>query len=170
MSAMSTLAPAQLDPDHRATAAPSGSASAVLVASRFVYPALRQTRYDVGNIAYFLLCILMALGLCLMWGYCGMLSFGQTAFFGIAGYGYGVIADQPRRQPTAAARRARARASLVAALLALRARLFHVLRPRPRRVRRHRHLSVTLVLETFLRQTAGPEWRIGAAGSAASTA
>ena len=34
----------------------------------------------------------MALGLCLMWGYGGMLSFGQTFFFGLAGYAYGVIA------------------------------------------------------------------------------
>ena len=33
----------------------------------------------------------MALGLCLIWGYGGALSFGQTAFFGIAGYAYGVI-------------------------------------------------------------------------------
>ena len=48
--------------------------------------------YDVGNFAYFLIWIFMALGLCLMWGYGGMLSFGQTLFFGIAGYGYGVLA------------------------------------------------------------------------------
>ena len=34
----------------------------------------------------------MALGLCIIWGYGGALSFGQTAFFGLAGYGYGVIA------------------------------------------------------------------------------
>src|SRR5207244_12269937 len=34
----------------------------------------------------------MALGLCLMWGYGGMLSFGQTLFFGISGYAYGVLA------------------------------------------------------------------------------
>ena len=34
----------------------------------------------------------MALGLCLIWGYGGMLSFGQTFFFGIAGYAYGVLA------------------------------------------------------------------------------
>ena len=34
----------------------------------------------------------MALGLSLIWGYGGMLSFGQTFFFGIAGYSYGVLA------------------------------------------------------------------------------
>ena len=48
--------------------------------------------YDVGNFSYFLIWIFMALGLCLMWGYGGMLSFGQTLFFGIAGYAYGVLA------------------------------------------------------------------------------
>ena len=30
-------------------------------------------------------------GLCLLWGYCGILSFGQVAYFGIAGYLYGII-------------------------------------------------------------------------------
>ena len=34
----------------------------------------------------------MALGLCLLWGYCGIVSFGQVAYFGIAGYVYGIIA------------------------------------------------------------------------------
>ena len=31
-------------------------------------------------------------GLCLLWGYCGVLSFGQVAYVGIAGYVYGIIA------------------------------------------------------------------------------
>src|SRR6201995_495301 len=56
-----------------------------------IYPVFADP-YDVGNFAYFLIWVFMALGLCLMWGYGGMLSFGQTLFFGIAGYGYGVIA------------------------------------------------------------------------------
>ena len=38
-----------------------------------------------------LIFMLMALGLSLIWGYGGMFSFGQTAFFGVAGYSYGVI-------------------------------------------------------------------------------
>src|SRR4249919_2523218 len=48
--------------------------------------------YTVGNLAYFGVWVFMALGLGLLWGYGGMLSFGQTAFFGLAGYAYGVIA------------------------------------------------------------------------------
>ena len=47
--------------------------------------------FIVSNLAYFLLWTFMALGLSLIWGYAGILSFGQTAFFGLAGYGYGVI-------------------------------------------------------------------------------
>ena len=50
------------------------------------------TPYDVGNFAYFFIWLFMALGLCLMWGYGGIMSFGQTFFFGLAGYAYGVIA------------------------------------------------------------------------------
>lgn len=56
-----------------------------------VYP-MWADPYDVGNSAYFAIWIFMALGLSLMWGYAGIMSFGQTAFFGLAGYGYGVIA------------------------------------------------------------------------------
>ena len=61
----------------------------VLVAAA-VYP-LFSDPYDVGNVAYFLLWVFMALGLCLMWGYGGLLSFAQTFFFGIGGYGYGIL-------------------------------------------------------------------------------
>src|SRR5436305_2773478 len=62
-----------------------------VLAMALAYPIFADS-YDVGNFAYFLIWIFMALGLCLMWGYGGMLSFGQTFFFGIAGYGYGVLA------------------------------------------------------------------------------
>jgi urea transport system permease protein len=48
--------------------------------------------YDVGNFTYFFIWLFMALGLCLMWGYGGIMSFGQTFFFGLAGYAHGVIA------------------------------------------------------------------------------
>ena len=35
---------------------------------------------------------LLALSMGFLWGYGGMLSFGQTAFFGIGGYGYTILA------------------------------------------------------------------------------
>ena len=62
-----------------------------MLAAALIYPVFADS-YDVGNFSYFLIWIFMALGLCLMWGYGGMLSFGQTLFFGIAGYAYGVLA------------------------------------------------------------------------------
>ena len=63
----------------------------VVLALVLAYPFF-ATPYDVGNFAYFFIWLFMALGLCLMWGYAGIMSFGQTFFFGLAGYGYGVIA------------------------------------------------------------------------------
>src|SRR6266511_6040075 len=56
-----------------------------------VYP-LWATEFEATNTAYYLLNIPMALGLGLLWGYCGVLSFGQVAYFGGAGYLYGLIA------------------------------------------------------------------------------
>src|SRR3954469_24263351 len=61
-----------------------------VLAMALAYPIFADS-YDVGNFSYFLIWIFMALGLSLIWGYGGMLSFGQTAFFGLAGYTYGVI-------------------------------------------------------------------------------
>src|SRR6187551_2377422 len=52
---------------------------------------LWMSEFESSNVAYYLLNIPMALGLCLLWGYCGVLSFGQVAYFGIAGYLYGII-------------------------------------------------------------------------------
>lgn len=50
------------------------------------------SRYDIINFSNFLISGLLALSLCLIWGYCGILSLGQAAFFGIGGYAYGIIA------------------------------------------------------------------------------
>ncbi len=45
----------------------------------------------IGDFSYFLLWTFCAIGLAAMWGHGGILSFGQTAFFGLAGYTYGVM-------------------------------------------------------------------------------
>jgi branched-chain amino acid transport system permease protein len=55
------------------------------------FPAV-ATAFTASNVAYYLLNIPMALGLSLLWGYGGVLSFGQVAFFAIAGYVYGIVA------------------------------------------------------------------------------
>ena len=47
--------------------------------------------FYVNNISYFILWTFISLGLALIWGMGGILSFGQTAFFGLAGYSFAII-------------------------------------------------------------------------------
>lgn len=148
-------------PQTLGNGAPFWIAFTVVLAAALVYPAFADP-YDVGNFAYFLIRIFMALGLCLMWGYCGMLSFGQTFFFGIAGYGYGVLAivmGGANGTTFLALVLAVGLAALAAAILGyfmiwgqISGVFFGIVT-----------LSATLVLAFFLGQTAGPEWHIGAA-------
>ncbi len=51
-----------------------------------------STRYQVLSASNFLISAILALSLCLIWGYCGILSLGQAAFYCIGGYAYGVVA------------------------------------------------------------------------------
>ncbi|MGC2081818.1 MAG: branched-chain amino acid ABC transporter permease [Bradyrhizobium sp.] len=132
----------------------------IVLAGALAYPLFADS-YDVGNFAYFLIWIFMALGLCLMWGYGGMLSFGQTLFFGIAGYGYGVLAiDMGGGTATIAALVLSVIIAMIAAGIlgyfmiwgGINGIFFGIVT-----------LSATLVLAFFLGQTAGPEWHIGPA-------
>jgi urea transport system permease protein len=125
------------------------SCFAAVLAVALVYPAFADS-YDVGNFSYFLIWIFMALGLCLMWGYGGMLSFGQTLFFGISGYGYGVLAINMGGGTTTIA--ALVFSVLIAMVGGISGIFFGIVT-----------LSATLVLAFFLGQTAGPEWHIGPA-------
>lgn len=132
-----------------------------VVTAALAFP-LFGDEFQVGNTAYFLLWVFMALGLCLMWGYCGMLSFGQTFFFGLGGYGYGVLAINLGGQNGTtflALGLAVLLAGAAAALLGyfmiwgrIGGVFFGIVT-----------LSVTLALAFFFGQTAGPQWRIGAA-------
>jgi branched-chain amino acid transport system permease protein len=125
------------------------------------YPLVGDS-YTVGNLAYFGVWLFMALGLSLIWGYGGMLSFGQTAFFGLAGYSYGVIAINLGANygyPVLAlvcALIIAAAAALVLGYFMIYGRITGVFVGIVT-------LSVTLIFATFLNQTAGPEWRIGRA-------
>lgn len=125
------------------------------------YPLLVDS-YTVGNVTFFALWVFMALGLSLIWGYGGMLSFGQTAFFGFAGYSYGVIAINLGKYyafPFVAL----ICALVLAALLALLIGYFMIYGRITGVFVGIVTLSLTLTLATFLNQTAGPEWRIGRA-------
>lgn len=134
---------------------------AIVVALAAAYP-LFEDAYTVGNTIYFFNWVFMALGLCVIWGYGGILSFGQTALFGIAGYTYGILVINfgPEHGFTLiAAAAAIAVAALFAAVLGyflFWGRIAGVFLGIVT-------LSVTLVLERFMAQTAGPEWHVGSA-------
>ena len=137
------------------------SGAALVLAATIAYPLLTDP-YTVGNTVYFFNWAFMALGLCLIWGYSGALSFGQTAFFGIAGYAYGVItldfgADHGLTiWATVAAVVIAAAVAAVLGYFLFFGRIGGVFLGIVT-------LAVTLVLERFMAQTAGPEWHIGAA-------
>ncbi len=134
---------------------------AMVLAIACAYP-LFSDGYTVGNTAYFFVWVFIALSLCLIWGYGGSLSFGQTAFFGIAGYGYGILTINFGSAHGF---------TLIALLLAIgMAALFALLLGYFMFFGRIAGvflgivtLAVTLMLERFMAQTAGPEWHIGAA-------
>ena len=132
---------------------------AIAIGAAAIYP-LFSDGYSVGNTAYFLVWTFMAMGLCVIWGYGGALSFGQTAFFGLAGYAYGVLTinfGAAYGFTILALVLAVALGAVFALVLGyfmfygeIRGVFIGIVT-----------LSVTLVLETFMAQTAGPQWRIG---------
>jgi ABC-type branched-subunit amino acid transport system permease subunit len=137
------------------------SAFALVLVLACAYP-LFADGYDVGNNVYFFNWTFMALGLSLIWGYGGALSFGQTAFFGVAAYAYGIIAinlGDAYGLTLFALVAAVAISALFAAVLGyflFFGRISGVFLGIVT-------LSVTLVLERFMAQTAGPEWKVGTA-------
>ncbi|MGD9918660.1 MAG: ABC transporter permease [Paenirhodobacter sp.] len=133
----------------------------VVLVAACVYPMFADS-YDVGNNVYFFNWLFMAMGLSLIWGYGGALSFGQTAFFGVAAYAYGVLTinlGDAYGLTLISLLLAVGLSALFAAVLGyflFFGRISGVFLGIVT-------LSVTLVLERFMAQTAGPEWAIGAA-------
>ena len=53
------------------------------------------SRLDIAlqlDLSIIFILALLALSMSFLWGYVGILSFGQTAFFGLGGYAYAVLA------------------------------------------------------------------------------
>lgn len=126
----------------------------------FFYYANIASEFTASNTAYFLSNIPMALGLSLLWGYSGVLSFGQVAYFGIAGYLYGIIAGNMAGNdwgPLLGALGSLAACGIVSAIFG-----FFVFYARVQAwITPILTLVFTLLLETFLGQTAGYRWRVG---------
>lgn len=129
----------------------------VLLAS--AYPLLSDP-YAVGNSAYFMVWTFMAMGLGVVWGYTGALSFGQTAFFGVAGYGYGILTINFGADYGFTWIALLISVALGAAVALLIGYFMFYGRIRGVFIGIVT-LSVTLVFEAFMAQTAGPQWRIG---------
>lgn len=124
------------------------------------YPSF-GSNFGIINVSYFLSLIFLSVSVALIWGFAGILSFGQTAFFGLAAYSYAVYTtNNPGGWHTwIGALIAIVAAALLAALLGYIMfyggvnDVFVGLTM----------LAVTLVMATFMGQTAGPEWAIGTA-------
>ena len=132
---------------------------AALIAFLSYYPK-HMSEFESSSIAFYLLNIPLALGLCLLWGYAGVLSFGQVAYFGIAGYIYGIVAGNMIGNswgPLIGSMAGLLACAVVAALFG-----YFVFYARVQMwIAPILTLVFTLLLETFLGQTAGYQWRVG---------
>lgn len=132
---------------------------AALIALGAAYPTFGSL-FDLSNFASFCLYVPMGLGLALLWGYCGVLSFGQSAFFAIAGYVYGIVAGNLVGVPGGTLIGALGGIAATAAVAA--AFGYFVFYGQvsgwiiPLLL-----LVLSLILETFMGQTAGYQWRVG---------
>jgi len=118
--------------------------------------------YTANVLAVYMIYGLLAMSLGLIWGYAGIMSFGQTAFFGIGAYVYGAIGlnlINTTHQTHAALLGGLAAASLLAAIVG-----YFMFFGRISDV----YVSIitmalTLVLFAFAVSTGGDEWVIGVA-------
>ena len=133
----------------------------LLMATCFFTP-LFLSEGGVSNLAYCLIWTFAAVGLAAMWGFGGILSFGQTAFFGLAGYCYGVFTINFGDSPLSTWTGVLSGLLLCMALAGLLGYMIFYGGVKDVFIGIVT-LSVTLVFETFMAQTAGPQWAIGSA-------
>ncbi|MCD6032236.1 MAG: urea transporter permease, partial [Thermomicrobiales bacterium] len=132
----------------------------VFLVVMLVYP-LTTDEFSILNTAYFMAITLLALSLAMIWGKAGILSFGQTAFFGIGGYLYGiytlnVLGSGATWVGILVGVLAGAIAAAVLGYFMFYGGVNDVFVGLTT-------LALTLVLQTFMAQTAGPEWTVGEA-------
>ncbi len=118
--------------------------------------------YSASIASSYVFNIPMALGLALLWGFSGVLSFGQVVFFGLAGYAYGVIAGNIFDYPGLASWVGILGALATAMILALGAGYFMFYSRVEAWIVPIMTLVISLIFATFVGQTAGYQWKIGA--------
>ena len=119
-------------------------------------------RYEIIKFSNLLTSAFLALSLCLIWGYCGILSLGQAVFYGLGGYAYGIIALNlfDAHGNTDVAFVGGILVPVVFAAIVGAIMFFARLRGVYVAIMM---LMISLLFETFLLQTAGREYTIGAA-------
>jgi len=132
----------------------------VALAIAFAYP-LFAGSYQSGNTALFLVYAILALSLSLVWGYSGVLSFGQVVFFGFAGYTFGIVTLNI--DSTIGIMAAIPIAVAIATLVAFGLGYFMFYGRVTGVFVAIITLVTTIVMQTFMAQTAGSEWAIGSA-------
>ncbi|MGH7119586.1 MAG: branched-chain amino acid ABC transporter permease [Acetobacteraceae bacterium] len=132
---------------------------AIVVLGFFCYPVF-GSEFSATNISFYLLNIPLGLGLALLWGYGGVLSFGQVTFFTIAGYGYGVVAGNMTDSALGTIVASFAGLAAAGALSAVFGYFVFFSRVAAWIVP-ILTLVLTLLVSTFLGLTAGYQWRIG---------
>jgi branched-chain amino acid transport system permease protein len=130
------------------------------VALLFAYP-VGFGSFAAANAALYFLYAILGLSLSLVWGYSGVLSFGQVAFFGVAAYTFGIIGLNFGSATGIMA--ALVGAVLVGTLVAAVVGYFMFYGGVRDNYVTIMTLVIAIVLNTFMAQTAGSEWAIGAA-------
>lgn len=130
-----------------------------IVAIALVYPIV-STPFRVLNTTGYFVWIFLALSLAFIWGYGGIFSFGQTAFFGLGGYTFGVISTN-LIEVTGATNLALIGAIVLPAIFAAIVGYFMFYGRVSGVYVAIITLAVTLILELLFGRTAGPQYTIG---------
>ncbi len=123
-----------------------------------IFPAIAGS-YATTTAAYFIIMTFLGISLSLVWGYTGIFSFGQSAFFGVGGYAYGILSSNfgNPNLTLVAFMGALIAAAVVAAFLGY----FMFYGGVSDVYVGIATLAVTLGLSTFMYQTAGSKWAVG---------
>ena len=124
----------------------------------FTFP-LFSSAYAVDNFTGFYIVAIMSLSLSLIWGFTGIFSFGQAAFYGIGAYAYGIISlmNSERNLTLVGILAGVLIPGIIAGILGY--FMFYggisdifvgIIT-----------MCISIVLQTFMIQTSGPEWNIG---------